>query len=58
MNAAAKEIQAKRDADNLANHRERIEWLTADRPCWACGEPVDAHTRHALLTQSQAALAN
>lgn len=56
MMSAAKKIQQERDAANMQNHRERIEWLSQDRPCWACGEPVDAHSRHVLLLQSQEAL--
>jgi hypothetical protein len=52
----AKEIQAQRDAENLRNHRERIEWLEGDSPCWADGEPVDCHTRQVLLLQSREAL--
>ncbi|HEX8610197.1 MAG TPA: hypothetical protein VF800_02830 [Telluria sp.] len=52
----AKAIQASRDAENIANHRERIEWLSAKQPCWACGEPVDAHMRNTLMAQSRTAL--
>lgn len=52
----AAEIQREREAVNLQNHRERVEWLSSERPRWACGELVDAHSRHVLLLQSQEAL--
>ena len=51
---AAQRLQQEREAANLANHRERLAWLSGDRPTWSCGTPVDAHTRHALLAQSRA----
>lgn len=53
----AAEIQRIREAEELANHAERVAWLSGDVPCWSCGSLVDAHTRHALLVQSRAALA-
>lgn len=46
-----------RVAAEMANHAERIEWLSADAPRWSCGELVCAHMRNALLAQSRAALA-
>jgi hypothetical protein len=49
--------QAEREAADLANHKERIVWLTSPLPTWSCGELVDAHTRNAMLLQSRAALA-
>lgn len=52
----AKQIQQERNDANLKNHRERVVWLSGERPCWADGEPVDCHTRHVLLLQSQDAL--
>jgi hypothetical protein len=50
-------LQQARVAADLANHRERLLWLAADRPRWSCGTPVDAHTRNVLRLQSVAALA-
>jgi hypothetical protein len=55
--SAAKRIQQEREAEALANHRERVLWLTADAPKWACGTPVDAFMRRILLQQSRAAIA-
>jgi hypothetical protein len=52
----AQQTQAERERMNLENHRERVEWLSADAPRWACGTLVDAHSRHVLLQQSRAAL--
>jgi hypothetical protein len=54
---AAKHIQAERERDDLQNHNERVEWLSADAPRWSCGTMVDAHSRNVLLLQSRAALA-
>ena len=51
-------IQRQREADELANHQERVQWLSCDKPAWADGTPVDEHSRHVLLLQSQAAIAN
>lgn len=51
-------IQRKREADELANHVERLEWLSGNAPCWSDGTPVDAHTRNTLLTQSRDFIAN
>jgi hypothetical protein len=45
-------IQQAREAADLTNHQERLEWLSAERPTWACGTPVDSHMKHALLAQS------
>ncbi|KPV08913.1 hypothetical protein APR50_10610 [Variovorax paradoxus] len=50
-------LQAAREAADLANHRERLVWLSAERPRWSCGALVDCHTRNVLLQQSRAALA-
>lgn len=55
MNAAA-QIQCDREAADLANHRERIQWLSAPNPKWACGVPVDGFTRRTLLNQSKEAV--
>ncbi|WP_284335396.1 hypothetical protein [Comamonas sp. NoAH] len=52
----AKAIQEAREAENLANHRERIQWLSQPKPLYSCGTPVDVHTRHALRVQSENAL--
>lgn len=52
----AKEIQAQRERDDLENHKERVEWLSAGAPRWSCGTLVDAHSRNVLLLQSQQAL--
>lgn len=57
MSAAAKKIQADREAADLANHRERLIWLEAPSPHWADGTLVDSHTRNALLLQSRTAVA-
>lgn len=54
---AAAKLQADREAAELANHRERVVWLSADRPKWADGELVDNYTRRVLLLQSRAAIA-
>jgi len=54
---AAAMIQAERDQADIANHRNRIQWLSQDRPEWSCGTPVDAHLKNALLIQSRDALA-
>jgi uncharacterized protein YciI len=51
---AAQLIQHERDMEDLRNHKERITWLSAERPLWACGALVDANTKNALLTQSRA----
>jgi hypothetical protein len=53
----ALQIQQKRDADDLANHRERIVWLTGEDPRWACGTRVDTFMRNVLLVQSRAVVA-
>lgn len=62
MNAAqhtpAAALQAAREAADLANHRERLVWLSVDQPKWSCGALVDCHTRNVLLLQSRAAIAN
>jgi hypothetical protein len=49
-------VQRDREAADLENHRDRLAWITGDRPRWADGEPVDAHTRHVLALQSRAAI--
>lgn len=54
---SAKALQEQRDAADLANHRERIVWLSALEPKWACGTRVDTHMRNVLLKQSQAFVA-
>jgi len=54
---AAALLQQEREATDLKNHQERLAWLSATRPTWACGEPVDAYTRRVLLEQSRTALA-
>lgn len=50
-------IQQQREAQELANHQERVRWLTGDAPTWACGAPVDPSTIRVLLNQSRAVLA-
>ncbi|MBN9410871.1 MAG: hypothetical protein J0H69_17135 [Burkholderiales bacterium] len=57
MDAAARRIQAARDSADLSNHRERLVWLSGSRPVWSDGTPVDAHTRHALIAQSESVVA-
>lgn len=57
-NSAAARIQQEREAADLANHIERIQWLEAERPVYSCGTPVDTHTRNALLLQSRTFVAN
>lgn len=54
---AAIAIQSARDAQDIANHQERVIWLSGESPCWSDGSLVDAHSRHVLLLQSRAALA-
>ena len=46
-------IQQAREAADLKNHQERLVWLSAERPTYACGMPVDSHMKHALLAQSR-----
>lgn len=53
---AAQELQRAREAEDLANHRERLAWLSVDRPMWSCGALVDCHTRNVLLQQSRVAI--
>ncbi|PLC06356.1 hypothetical protein CY658_04805 [Variovorax sp. RO1] len=55
--SAAQELQKAREAEDLANHRSRLEWLTGESPRWSCGAPVDAHTRNELTLQSRDAIA-
>lgn len=52
----AEQIQHEREAIDLANHRQRVTWLSAPEPKWSCGTRVDSHTRHVLLLQSKAAI--
>lgn len=51
--SAASDIQQAREAADLANHMERLEWLTQEAPRWACGALVDTYTKNALLLQSR-----
>lgn len=53
---AAQQLQADRNAAELANHRERLVWLNAPNPKWSCGTSVDAHIKNAMLLQSKAAV--
>jgi hypothetical protein len=54
--ARAFELQAARVSESMANHRERIEWLSEPDPRWRDGTPVDSATRAKLFRQSQAVL--
>lgn len=51
------DIQREREAEELANHMERLPWLESAHPCWSCGTPVDVHTRNVMLRQSREAIA-
>lgn len=51
--SAAAEIQRARDVADLANHRERLQWLESGTPRWACGALVDSHSRNVLTQQSR-----
>lgn len=53
----ALQIQRTREAADLANHIERIQWLGQPKPMWSCGTPVDAHTRNVMMLQSRTAIA-
>lgn len=50
---SALQIQQDREQADLANHRERLEWLSGESPRWACGELVDTYTSKVLLNQSR-----
>ena len=47
------EQQRKKDKKH---HEDRISWLTADKPCWACGTPVPKHEAIEMLNKSREAL--
>lgn len=53
----AAQIQRQREAEFLANHKERIAWLEQDAPKWACGAPVPPSEQFKLLAQSREAIA-
>lgn len=53
---AAQQLQREREARELANHRDRIDWLTKSDPRWACGTPVAPSICAMLLNQSRAAV--
>lgn len=49
----AKALQQQRDEQEIRNHKERVAWLSADNPLWACGSPVNASDQTMLILQSQ-----
>lgn len=53
---SAKAIQEAREAADLANHRERLQWLSMSKPLWSCGTPVSPFMHRVLKTQSENAL--
>ena len=53
---SAKAIQEAREAEELANHRERLQWLSQSKPQWSCGTPVSSYMHRVLKTQSENAL--
>lgn len=55
--AEARDMQHARVEADTANHRSRVEWLSAPSPCWACGARVSAADRSTLLRQSRDYLA-
>lgn len=56
MSASASALQAARVAESMANHKERIEWLSSQNPTWCDGTPVNPSDRSMLLRQSRAVL--
>lgn len=51
--AAAKQLNDDRRASERALHTERLEWLSAPAPLWACGTPVGGWDQRELLRRSQ-----
>jgi len=47
--------ERQRQADK-AHHEDRIAWLSAEHPVWACGTPIPRYLVNQMLAKSREAL--
>ena len=54
----AETIFKKQLEKDLVHHQDRLKWLKAENPKWACGTPVTKSDRYRLIHQSEQAISD